>query len=122
MREITFTAAAREALTEEMERQPEIFVVGEGIGARGGNELSQRRELAFPPELADATALKESRPAERRSVEVEVQFARDGLHLSGAELVGIHHHACGIAGERHLRECINLEDPRGSHPRDSNRP
>ena len=37
MREITFTAAAREALTEEMERQPEIFVVGEGIGARGGN-------------------------------------------------------------------------------------
>lgn len=37
MREITFTAAAREALTEEMARQPEIFVVGEGIGPRGGN-------------------------------------------------------------------------------------
>lgn len=37
MREITFTAAAREALTEEMARQPSIFVVGEGIGARGGN-------------------------------------------------------------------------------------
>src|SRR3978361_2570805 len=37
MREITFTAAAREALSEEMERQPEIFVVGEGIGVRGGN-------------------------------------------------------------------------------------
>ncbi|MEZ4667463.1 MAG: alpha-ketoacid dehydrogenase subunit beta [Anaerolineae bacterium] len=37
MREITFTTAAREALDEEMERQPNIFVVGEGIGARGGN-------------------------------------------------------------------------------------
>jgi 2-oxoisovalerate dehydrogenase E1 component len=37
MREITFVEAAREALTEEMARNPAIFVVGEGIGARGGN-------------------------------------------------------------------------------------
>lgn len=37
MREMTFTAAAREALAEEMERDPTVFVVGEGIGARGGN-------------------------------------------------------------------------------------
>lgn len=37
MREITFTAAAREALTECMEADPTIFVVGEGIGPRGGN-------------------------------------------------------------------------------------
>lgn len=37
MRELTYTAAAREGLTEEMERDPRIFVVGEGIGARGGN-------------------------------------------------------------------------------------
>lgn len=37
MREITFTQAAREALDEEMERNPAIFVVGEGIGPRGGN-------------------------------------------------------------------------------------
>src|SRR5215470_12537756 len=37
MRELTFTAAAREALTEEMARDPRIFVVGEGIGVRGGN-------------------------------------------------------------------------------------
>ena len=37
MREITFTAAAREALSEEMALDPSIFVVGEGIGARGGN-------------------------------------------------------------------------------------
>src|SRR3712207_5139194 len=37
MREMTFTNAAREGLAEEMERDPSIFVVGEGIGARGGN-------------------------------------------------------------------------------------
>ena len=37
MRELTFTAAAREGLAEEMERDPSVFVVGEGIGARGGN-------------------------------------------------------------------------------------
>ncbi|CAN5847215.1 alpha-ketoacid dehydrogenase subunit beta [soil metagenome] len=37
MRELTFTTAAREALEEEMDRDPTIFVVGEGIGERGGN-------------------------------------------------------------------------------------
>jgi 2-oxoisovalerate dehydrogenase E1 component len=37
MRELTYTAAAREALAEEMARDATIFVVGEGIGARGGN-------------------------------------------------------------------------------------
>jgi 2-oxoisovalerate dehydrogenase E1 component len=37
MRELTFTDAAREGLAEEMARDPTVFVVGEGIGARGGN-------------------------------------------------------------------------------------
>jgi 2-oxoisovalerate dehydrogenase E1 component len=37
MREMTFVEAAREGLTEEMARDPSVFVVGEGIGARGGN-------------------------------------------------------------------------------------
>jgi 2-oxoisovalerate dehydrogenase E1 component len=37
MRELTFTDAAREGLSEEMARDPRVFVVGEGIGARGGN-------------------------------------------------------------------------------------
>ena len=37
MRELTYTAAAREGLTEEMARDPTVFVVGEGIGVRGGN-------------------------------------------------------------------------------------
>lgn len=37
MREMTYTEAAREGLAEEMERDPAIFVVGEGTGPRGGN-------------------------------------------------------------------------------------
>ena len=37
MRELTFTEAALEGLAEEMARDSSIFVVGEGIGARGGN-------------------------------------------------------------------------------------
>ncbi len=37
MRDMTFTAAAREGLAEEMARDPAVFVMGEGIGARGGN-------------------------------------------------------------------------------------
>jgi len=37
MPEMTFTDAAREGLAEEMALDPMIFVVGEGIGARGGN-------------------------------------------------------------------------------------
>jgi 2-oxoisovalerate dehydrogenase E1 component len=37
MRERTFTDAAREGLAEEMAKDPTIFVVGEGSGARGGN-------------------------------------------------------------------------------------
>ncbi len=37
MREMTYTNAAREGLAEEMALDPTIFVVGEGIGERGGN-------------------------------------------------------------------------------------
>ena len=37
MREISFADAAREALTSAMAKDPTIFVVGEGIGPRGGN-------------------------------------------------------------------------------------
>ena len=37
MRELTFTAATREALAERMAVDPAIFVMGEGIGPRGGN-------------------------------------------------------------------------------------
>jgi 2-oxoisovalerate dehydrogenase E1 component len=37
MREITFVEATREVLADAMAKDPSIFVVGEGIGARGGN-------------------------------------------------------------------------------------
>ena len=37
MPELTFTEAAREALSEEMARDETIFVFGQGAGARGGN-------------------------------------------------------------------------------------
>ena len=37
MREINFIEAAREGLAEEMARDPSIFVVGAGVGPRGGN-------------------------------------------------------------------------------------
>src|SRR4029077_4172251 len=36
-REIPFMKATLEALADAMERNPRIFVMGEGIGARGGN-------------------------------------------------------------------------------------
>jgi 2-oxoisovalerate dehydrogenase E1 component len=36
-RELTFMQATLEVLAEEMERNPRIFVMGEGIGQRGGN-------------------------------------------------------------------------------------
>jgi 2-oxoisovalerate dehydrogenase E1 component len=37
MREISFMEATLEGLSEEMARDPTIFVLGEGIGRRGGN-------------------------------------------------------------------------------------
>lgn len=36
-REISFVSATLEALDDEMARNPDIFVLGEGIGVRGGN-------------------------------------------------------------------------------------
>lgn len=54
-REITFTAAAREALSEAMAADPRIFVVGEGIGPRGGNfnTTTGLYELYGPMRLRD---------------------------------------------------------------------
>ncbi len=55
MRELTFTAAAREGLAEEMARDSSVFVVGEGIGVRGGNfnTTSGLFELYGPERLRD---------------------------------------------------------------------
>ncbi len=40
VREITMTQATHEALSEEMAKNPLIFVMGEGIGKRGGNFMT----------------------------------------------------------------------------------
>ena len=44
-RELSFMQATLEALGEEMARDPTIFVMGEGIGKRGGNFKHDRRAL-----------------------------------------------------------------------------
>src|SRR5512136_1332765 len=55
MRELTYVEAAREGLAEEMARDPAVFVVGEGIGARGGNfnTTTGLYELYGPERLRD---------------------------------------------------------------------
>jgi 2-oxoisovalerate dehydrogenase E1 component len=54
-RELTFMQATLEGLREEMARNPKIFVLGEGIGARGGNFNTTRGlfELYGPERLRD---------------------------------------------------------------------
>lgn len=54
-REITFTQATHEALAEEMAVNPRIFVMGEGIGIRGGNfkTTAGLYELYGPERLCD---------------------------------------------------------------------
>ncbi|HEX5581038.1 MAG TPA: alpha-ketoacid dehydrogenase subunit beta [Gemmatimonadaceae bacterium] len=57
MSEITFLEAIREAITEEMERDPNVFLMGEDIGAYGGafkvtegllDRFGERRVLDMP--------------------------------------------------------------------------
>jgi 2-oxoisovalerate dehydrogenase E1 component len=54
-REITFIKATHEALAEEMERNPTIFVLGEGTGKRGGNFRTTEglHDLYGPERLCD---------------------------------------------------------------------
>ena len=37
MRELMYREALREALDEEMAREPSVFIIGEGIAERGGS-------------------------------------------------------------------------------------
>lgn len=54
-RTITFSQATLEALSEEMAANPGIFVMGEGIGKRGGNFVTTKRlyDLYGPQRLCD---------------------------------------------------------------------
>jgi 2-oxoisovalerate dehydrogenase E1 component len=55
MRDITYMQATLEALSEEMARNPKIFVMGEGVGKRGGNFNTTKGlyELYGPERLCD---------------------------------------------------------------------
>lgn len=55
MRELTFMKATLEGLAEEMAKNPRIFVLGEGIGKRGGNfnTTSGLYDLYGPERLCD---------------------------------------------------------------------
>jgi 2-oxoisovalerate dehydrogenase E1 component len=55
VRELTFMKATLEALSEAMARNPKIFVLGEGVGKRGGNfaTTSGLFELYGPERLRD---------------------------------------------------------------------
>jgi pyruvate dehydrogenase E1 component beta subunit len=54
MREILASQAIREALQEEMERDPEVFIVGEDIGKQGGcNKVTQGLFDLFPGRVLD---------------------------------------------------------------------
>lgn len=55
MREITYMKATLEGLSEEMAKNPNIFVMGEGIGKRGGNFMTTTGlyDLYGPERLCD---------------------------------------------------------------------
>ena len=59
-RQTNFTAATHEALKYEMERNPAIFVLGEGIGKRGGNfRTTDGLYALFGPERLCDTPISE---------------------------------------------------------------
>jgi 2-oxoisovalerate dehydrogenase E1 component len=59
-REISFMKATHEALADEMERNPRLFVLGEGIGKRGGNfRTTEGLYDRFGPERLRDTPISE---------------------------------------------------------------
>lgn len=61
MRELTYTQALREALTEEMERDPSIILLGEDIGAYGGVfRVTEGLMAKFGPDRVRDTPISEA--------------------------------------------------------------
>ncbi len=61
MREITYAQALREAMTEEMERNPEIILLGEDIGVYGGVfKVTEGLLARFGPERVIETPISEA--------------------------------------------------------------
>src|SRR3989442_12950867 len=75
-REMSFVEATVEALREEMRRDPTIFYMGEGIGARGGN-FKQTRGLHA--EFGE-TRVRDTPISELGFTGVGVGAAMAGLH------------------------------------------
>ena len=61
MRELTYSQALREALTEEMERNPDIVLLGEDIGVYGGVfKVTEGLLARFGPERVIETPISEA--------------------------------------------------------------
>ncbi len=61
MRELTYAQALREAITEEMERNPEILLLGEDIGVYGGVfKVTEGLLARFGPERVIETPISEA--------------------------------------------------------------
>ncbi|MBI3942623.1 MAG: alpha-ketoacid dehydrogenase subunit beta [Chloroflexi bacterium] len=61
MRELTYSQALREALTEEMERDPNIILLGEDIGVYGGVfKVTEGLLARFGPERVRETPISEA--------------------------------------------------------------
>ena len=61
MRELTYSKALREALTEEMERNPDILILGEDIGVYGGVfKVTEGLLDRFGPERVIETPISEA--------------------------------------------------------------
>lgn len=61
MRELTYSKALREALTEEMERNPDVLLLGEDIGVYGGVfKVTEGLLARFGPERVIETPISEA--------------------------------------------------------------
>ncbi|HUE65436.1 MAG TPA: dehydrogenase E1 component subunit alpha/beta [Rhizomicrobium sp.] len=127
-REISYMKATLEALSEEMAKNPAIFVVGEGIGKRGGNfntttglfDLYGPERLRDTPicergfvGLAGGAAMTGTRPV------VDFMFADfilDGLGEILNQIAKIQYMSCGrIKMPLLLRGCIGIGHSAATH-------
>ncbi len=79
MREITYLEAVREALTQEMERDERVFIIGEDVGAYGG---------AFGVTLGMVEKFGEERVIDTPISELGIAGAITGAALHGMRPVG----------------------------------
>jgi 2-oxoisovalerate dehydrogenase E1 component len=127
-RRLTFAQATLEGLAEEMERDPTIFVLGEGIGMRGGNFRTTKGLFErFGPErlrdtpicergfvgLSAGAAMAGARPV------VDFMFADFLLDAAGEliqQIAKIQYMSCGrLTMPVLLRGCIGIGNSAATH-------